>query len=92
MDFNFIRSKKKPKFHGRPKPRSHDDVTLEYNRQAIQAGHKVREIQELRESIQQLEAEILDHVKLMRAARFEAKSIRPAPPEAPPADAEGGAQ
>lgn len=71
---DFIKSKNKPKLHGRPKPRDPKEVSLQYNKNAIEVGHKIREIAELKERVSELETQILDHVIQMRAAHLEARN------------------
>jgi mevalonate kinase len=90
MDFKFIKTKKKPKFHARPNQRTKDEVALQYNKAAISVGHLACEIQEHLERIEVCQQEIIEHTKAMRAARFEASKLPPEPKPEPAAPAAEG--
>lgn len=86
---DFIKSKKKSKFHARPKVRDKDEIALQYNKAAISVGHLALEIQEHRNRILECENTILEHLKGMGAARFEAQRLPKDEPTPAPTAEEG---
>lgn len=67
------------------KTRKPEDVSKDYNENAIMAGHKAYQVQQLHTEAEKLQAEIQEHLRVMNRAKIEAAAIPPAARPAPAA-------